>query len=60
MLDRLSLTSPPSGFFISPHVRSLINAKDGGVLLNIQEGKCFSLNAVGAEIWKAVEENSAQ
>jgi hypothetical protein len=53
------MNASSSAFFISPDVRFLISGKDGGVLLNIKEGKCFSINRVGAEIWKAVQNNSA-
>ena len=38
----------------SPHVRATISA-DGGVLLDIQKGICYSLNPVGAKIWQAIE-----
>ena len=38
----------------SPHVRATIGA-DGGVLLDIQKGICYSLNPVGAKIWQAIE-----
>ncbi len=38
----------------SPHVRATISA-DGGVLLDIQKGICYSLNPVGAKIWQSIE-----
>ena len=38
----------------SPHVRATI-AADGGVLLDIEKGFCYSLNPVGAKIWQAIE-----
>ena len=39
---------------ISPHVRATIDT-DGGVLLDIEKGMCYSLNPVGAKIWQAIE-----
>jgi hypothetical protein len=33
-----------------PHVRSIIDA-DGAVLLDLREGRYYSLNAVGGRIW---------
>ena len=39
---------------LSPHVRATINA-DGGVLLDIEKGMCYSLNPVGAKIWQAIQ-----
>jgi len=39
---------------ISSHVRATIN-NDGGVLLDIEKGLCYSLNPVGARIWQAIE-----
>lgn len=38
----------------SPHVRATIDA-DGGVLLDIEKGFCYSLNPVGAKIWQTIE-----
>ncbi len=43
----------------SPHVRATISA-DGGVLLDIQKGICYSLNPVGAKIWQAIESGDGQ
>jgi len=39
---------------ISSHVRATINA-DGGVLLDIEKGLCYSMNPVGAKIWEVIE-----
>lgn len=37
-----------------PQVRSMRD-EDGAVLLDLKGGKYFSLNGIGAEIWKQVE-----
>ena len=50
--------SAPCALRIATHVRSVIHGKDGGVLLDTDKGKCFSVNSVGAEIWSIIEENS--
>lgn len=42
-------------FSIVPDVRSVINA-DGGVLLNLKRGVCYSLNGVGARVWSMLAE----
>jgi len=39
----------------SPSVREN-NGSDGAVLLDIQQGICFSLNPVGAKIWALIKE----
>ena len=41
------------------HVRSM-NDPDGAVLLDIRHGKYFSINAVGAEIWRQIETDADQ
>lgn len=33
---------------------------DGAVLLDLEKGKYFSLNTVGMEIWKKVEEKASR
>jgi len=33
---------------------------DGGVLLDIDKGLCYSLNLVGAKIWLAIESGHGQ
>ena len=33
---------------------------DGGVLLDIEKGLCYSLNLVGAKIWLAIESGNGQ
>ncbi len=40
---------------IKGHVRTAVNG-DGGVLLDLEQGKYFSLNGIGAEIWKKLQE----
>jgi len=40
-------------FHIALNIRSMLNA-DGGVLLNINTGRCYSLNAFGARIWTLI------
>ena len=37
-------------FEVEPHVRAMIDA-DGAVLLDLQAGKYYSLNGMGAQIW---------
>ncbi|HWM93400.1 MAG TPA: PqqD family protein [Thermoanaerobaculia bacterium] len=39
---------------IREKVRSTAN-EDGGVLLDLEQGKYFSLNGMGAEIWKKLQ-----
>jgi hypothetical protein len=39
---------------ISPDVRATYS-EDGAVLLDINKGMCYSLNAVGARIWVTIE-----
>jgi hypothetical protein len=43
-----------SALRIPAHVRSVID-DDGAVLLDVNRGTYFSLNAVGVEIWKCLE-----
>lgn len=42
----------------SPSVRES-NGSDGAVLLDIQQGICFSLNPVGAKIWAFIKERKS-
>lgn len=42
----------------SPSVRES-NGLDGAVLLDIQQGICFSLNPVGAKIWALIKERKS-
>jgi len=42
----------------SPSVRES-NGSDGAVLLDIQQGICFSLNPVGATIWGLVKQRKS-
>ena len=44
---------------VSPHARATCDA-DGGVLLDIEKGLCYSLNLVGAKIWQAIETRDGQ
>jgi hypothetical protein len=41
------------------HVRASCNA-DGAVLLDIDKGLCYSLNAVGGRIWQAIEAGNGE
>jgi len=43
---------------IREQVRSTAH-EDGGVLLDLEQGKYFSLNGLGAEIWKKLEAGAA-
>jgi hypothetical protein len=36
---------------IHPEVRTTPGDEDGSVLINLQSGKVFSLNGVGAKVW---------
>jgi hypothetical protein len=44
----------PSALHVSDDVRSVIDA-DGAVLLDLRGGRYYSLNGLGAEIWKQIE-----
>jgi|SRR5882762_7395387 len=44
---------------VSPHARATIGV-DGGVLLDIEKGLCYSLNLVGAKAWLALESGGGQ
>lgn len=39
---------------VQPHVRSVID-DDGALLLDLRVGVYYSLNGIGAEIWRAAE-----
>jgi len=41
-------------YSLLPHIRSVIN-DDGGVLLDLNRGRCLSLNPVGGQIWTIIE-----
>jgi hypothetical protein len=43
---------------IRESVRSTAH-EDGGILLDLEQGKYFSLNGVGAEIWKKLQTGAA-
>jgi hypothetical protein len=42
---------------ISPRVKQA-ESEDGAVLLDIEQGVCFSLNAVGLKIWEMLKRQS--
>lgn len=42
-----------TSFVASPDVRATVN-DDGGVILNVKTGLCYSLNPVGAYIWTSI------
>ena len=44
---------------VSPHARATIDL-DGGVLLDIEKGLCYSLNLGGAKIWLAIESGNGE
>jgi hypothetical protein len=44
-----------SSFTIPTTVRATAN-QDGAVLLDIEQGLCFSMNAVGAKIWELLKQ----
>jgi hypothetical protein len=44
---------------VAPGVRE-VTSEDGAVLLDVQQGICFSLNPVGLRIWKLLKERSSR
>jgi hypothetical protein len=46
-------------FKIHPEVRTTPGDEDGSVLINLQSGKVFSLNGVGAQVWTMLERQVA-
>ncbi len=54
MNDKLKASNGNSGWKVSPNVRATCN-QDGAVLLDIDHGLCYSLNAVGGRIWQVIE-----
>ena len=52
--DRLKGRNRTSGWKASPGVRATCN-EDGALLLDIDHGLCYSLNAVGGRIWQVIE-----
>ena len=46
-------------FSIHPEVRTSPSDEDGSVLIDLESGKVFSLNGVGAKIWTKIEEGLA-
>ena len=45
-------------FSIHPEVRTTPSDEDGSVLINLQSGKVFSLNGVGAKVWTMIEQGA--
>lgn len=43
-------------FKIHPEVRTTPSDEDGSVLINLESGKVFSLNGVGAWIWTMLQQ----
>jgi hypothetical protein len=54
MSDRLKGGNSNSEWKVSPGVRATCN-QDGAVLLDIDRGLCYGLNAVGGRIWQVIE-----
>jgi hypothetical protein len=54
MNDKLKGSNGNSGWKVSPGVRATCN-QDGAVLLDIDHGLCYSLNAVAGRIWQVIE-----
>jgi hypothetical protein len=48
----------PSDLCVAPSVRDVQN-QDGAVLLDLQQGICFSMTQVGAEIWQLLKEKQS-
>jgi hypothetical protein len=46
-------------FSIHPEVRTTPSDEDGSVLINLQSGKVFSLNGVGAKVWTMIERGAS-
>lgn len=51
----MSQTTTSSGLRVSASAR-LAETQDGAVLLDVQQGLCFSINPVGTLIWKRVRD----
>ena len=49
-------THPNSVWNASASVRSTYT-QDGGVLLDVEKGMCYSLNAVASKLWNHLEKN---
>ena len=49
---------PNSVWNASASVRSTYT-QDGGVLLDVEKGMCYSLNAVASKLWNHLEQNQA-
>jgi len=48
-----------SAIKVAKGVRETVN-QDGAVLLDIEQGLCFSLNPVGTKIWEMVKDGQSQ
>ena len=44
-----------SGLKVAKGIRETVN-QDGAVLLDVQQGLCFSLNPIGTRIWEMVKD----
>src|ERR1700722_18006844 len=52
------MTENHAAWAISPDVRATYS-EDGAVLLDINKGMCYSLNAAGARIWITIESKTS-
>jgi len=43
-------------FSIFPEIRATPGDEDGSVLINLESGKVFSLNGIGAKVWTMLEQ----
>ena len=43
-------------FKVHPEVRTTPGDEDGSVIINLESGKVFSLNGVGAKVWTMIEQ----
>ena len=46
-------------FSIHPEVRTTPSDEDGSVLIQLQTGRVFSLNGIGAKIWTMLESGAS-
>ena len=57
--ERVNGSNDICGLRASPGVRAICN-EDGAVLLDIDHGLCYGLNAVGGRIWQMIEAGQGQ
>lgn len=50
--------SPKGPVLVSPAVKETAS-EDGGVLLDVEQGICFSLNSVGLRIWELLKQGDS-